>query len=558
MEMFSSFGMVDRALLLAALVLGPAWAQDRAAKVDAIFAEWNKPDSPGCALSVMQDGRIVYKRAYGMADLDHDAPLTPASVFHVASISKQFTAASIVLLAQDGKLSLDDEARKYVPELPDFGAPITLRHLIHHSSGLRDQWTLLGLAGWRYSLDLITDDDVLDLVSRQKELNFRPGDEHVYCNTGYTLLAQIVKRVSGRSMREFADARIFDPLGMKKTHFRDDHAEIVKNQAYGYKPASGKTFRLSVTNFDTVGATSLLTTVEDLALWDENFYHPKVGGPAFLAQMLERGKLNSGLTLNYAFGLSHGKYKGLVTVDHSGSDAGYRADLLRFPEQHFSVACLCNLATISPAQLTRKVADVYLGDSMTEPKAPGAPDRPLTSEQISRYPGLYWSADTGGVRRVGLTRGTLRLMSPEKGTYELKPLGPDRFQLADTAIEARFSSPEAGGKLRLTETTPGAAMPEEVFEFIIESAPTETKLREYAGDYLSNELGAVYRFDAQSGKLSLRRPKSKAEPLEPVAPDVFRGSVGNIRFTRDPDGRVSGFAISSGRVRNLRFRKEGA
>src|SRR5271154_6815476 len=256
-------------LLLGSRVLqGQTLPPDVAKQVDKVFVKWDKPDSPGCALGVYKDGIIIYKRGYGVADLNDDVPITPATVFHVASMSKQFTAASIVLLAQEGKLSLDDPVRKYIPELPDFGAPITIRHLIHHTSGLRDQWELLGLAGWRYSLDLITDDDVLAVMSRQKELNFRPGEKHLYCNTGYTLLAQIVKRVSGQSLREFTLSRIFRPLGMNSTHFRDDHAEIVKNLALGYTTdRKNNTFRLSVTNFDTTGATSLLTTVEDLALW---------------------------------------------------------------------------------------------------------------------------------------------------------------------------------------------------------------------------------------------------------------------------------------------------
>jgi len=307
--------------------------------------------------------RSFYKRGYGMADLDHDVPITSETIFHVASISKQFTAAAILLLAQDGKLSLDDEVHKYINELPDFGSPITVRHLIHHTSGLRDQWALLGLAGWRYSLDLITDDDVMELMTHQKELNFKPGEKHVYCNTGYTLLAHIVKRVSGQSFREFTTIRIFEPLGMRSTHFRDDHAEIVKHIAYGYEQGKGRNvYRLSVTNFDTVGATSLLTTVEDLAHWDENFYHPRVGGAALVAQQSQRGKLNSGKDLDYAFGLAHGMYRGLATFDDGGADAGYRADLLRFPQQHFSVACLCNQAETNPGELARKVADIYLAD----------------------------------------------------------------------------------------------------------------------------------------------------------------------------------------------------
>ena len=283
---------MNRPCILVSLAVGSVVAltgatadKDAASKglseqVDKVFAKWDSTVSPGCALSVMRDGQIIYKRGYGMADLDHDVPITPETVFHVASISKQFTAAAIVLLAQEGKLSLDDDVRKYITELPDFGARITIRQLIFHTSGLRDQWELLGLAGWRYSLDLITDDDVLELMSRQKDLNFQPGDKHVYCNTGYTLLAQIVKRVSGQSLREFTTNRIFKPLGMNHTHFRDDHAEIVKHIAYGYVDGEGGSgFPAQRHEFRYRRRHQPMTTVEDLAHWDENFYHPRVGGP---------------------------------------------------------------------------------------------------------------------------------------------------------------------------------------------------------------------------------------------------------------------------------------
>src|ERR1700722_11910879 len=270
-------------VLVAALLAGGAFAEapGESARVDQLCEPWDKPDSPGCAVAVMKDGRIVHERGYGMADLEHDAKITPTSVFHVASISKQFTAAAVLLLAQEGKLSPDDEARRYLPELPDFGVPITLRHLLHHTSGLRDQWELVSLAGWRYSLDLITDADVLSVVSRQRELNFPPGSEYLYSNTGYTLLAQIVKHVSGQTFRELTTERLFRPLAMHRTHFRDNHAEIVPDIAYGYEK-TGDHFELSIPNFDTVGATSLLTTVEDLALWDENFYTTRVGGEALI------------------------------------------------------------------------------------------------------------------------------------------------------------------------------------------------------------------------------------------------------------------------------------
>lgn len=439
---------------LAFLILARAFGQDASinSRVDGLFRRWDNRASPGCALAVVRDGAIVYKRGYGMADLDHDIPITPSSVFHAASLSKQFTAAAIVLLAQEGKLSLDDEVRRYIPELPDFGVPITIRHLIHHTSGLRDQWNLLELAGWRYSLDLISDDDVLQMMARQKDLNFPPGQKFMYCNTGYTLLAQIVKRVSGRSFRELTAARIFQPLGMKNTHFRDDHAEIVKGQAYGYVPA-GETFRLSMPNFDTVGATSLLTTVEDLARWDENFDEPRVGGRKLILQMLEPGKLNSGETLDYAFGLKIGNYRGLPIVDHAGADAGYRAHLIRFPEQHFSVACLCNLSTADPGGLARKVADLYLSARMKRPARPSVPPRRIyvsevdpTPAKLREYAGMYRSDEMEAVYTFVVEDGQLLLERLKRKPERLRPLTPDAFRGRDGVFRfVRDSGGEVSG-----------------------------------------------------------------------------------------------------------------
>src|SRR5690348_1083251 len=385
----------------AALVASTAHAQsltpDVTKRVDGIFAKWDHHDSPGCALGVYRDGNVVYKHGYGMANLNDDVPITPATVFHVASMSKQFTAASIVLLAQQGKLSLDDDVRKYLPELPDFGEKITIRHLVHHTSGLRDQWALLGLAGWRYSRDLITNEDVMSVMTRQKELNFKPGERHVYCNTGYTLMGLIVKRVSGMSLREFTTKNIFEPLGMTHTHFRDDHAEIIKHDAVGYEQEPGKPFEISITNFDTVGATSLHTTVEDLQKWDENFYHPTVGGDAFVRQMLERGKLNNGEQLDYAFGLVLEKYKGLSTVGHGGADAGYRSDMTRFPEQHFSVAVLCNSAETFPGALAQQVADIVLAKEIKAAEAATPAKEPLVKSTAAAAPVVLTAEQMAGL-----------------------------------------------------------------------------------------------------------------------------------------------------------------
>jgi CubicO group peptidase (beta-lactamase class C family) len=512
---------------------------------------------------MIKDGRIVYSHGYGMADLDHNVTITPSTVFHAASMSKQFTAASIVLLAQQGKLSLDDDIRKYIPELSDFGSPITIQHLIHHISGLRDQWQLLELAGWRYSLDLITDDDIMSLVTRQKELNFRPGDKEMYSNTGYTLLGVIVKRVSGMSLREFTTKNIFEPLGMKNTHFRDDHAEIVKNNAYGYEVEKSGRIRLSNTNFDTVGATSLHTTVEDLALWDENFYHPRVGGPEFTSQMLQRGKLNNGEQIDYAFGLVLGKYKGLPTVEHSGGDAGYRSDMTRFPEQHFTSAVLCNSSDTNPVSLVQNVADIYLAQEIksaapdstgpTTP-APGTPFQ-LTLQQLSGFAGLYWDRENNQFRKAYMKGGKLLVSLGGDEDFVLKPLSETRFHLADVPfgdqVNLIFESAEQNKPRRLSESF-GEDKPI-VYDSVEAFDPSPTDLAEYVGDYGSEGIDPIYQIILQGGNLILTRPKAKPTALEPRVRDSFSTSLGTISFTRDANHHISGFLLDRERIRHFRF-----
>ncbi|MCI0338745.1 MAG: beta-lactamase family protein [Acidobacteria bacterium] len=525
------------------------------ARVNKLFARWDKPTSPGCALAVIKDGRIIYKRGYGMANLDHDIPITTTSIFHVASVSKHFTAAAVALLAQRNKLSLDDPVRKYIPELPDFGEPITIRHLIYHTSGLRDQWTLLGLAGLRYSLDRIADRDVLDVIARQKELNFRPGEKFLYCNTGYTLLAMIVARVSGQSFREFTDANIFRPLGMKNSHFRDDHAEVVKNHAYGYLPTPEGAFRLGATNFDTTGATSLLTTVEDVALWDQNFYNKKVGGPALIEQMHERGKLNNGEVLNYAFALNLSTYRGVPIVEHSGSDAGYRAHLIRFPEQHFSVACFCNAGPVDITALTRKVADIYLEAEFKDTPA----EQPVTSvpvlseTQLRSKEGLYVDLESGGSARVIMKDKQLTVQAFGR-TFTLRPLSEARFQVVERPMEkAQFDKPpgSSGPRLVMWDEFGRKAF----YDYMPPYTLPSDQLSDYVGDYVSDEIEPVFRMRMQGDKLALTRLKYRPVMLQPIMRDVFLTDSGTIRFTRNAQDQISGFIYNLSRVRNFRMKK---
>jgi CubicO group peptidase (beta-lactamase class C family) len=539
--------------LTAVLTLSAAWQEaSRADRVDAVFKDYDSTASPGCAVAVYQDDKILYKRAYGMANLDHDVRLSTSSVFHVASVSKQFTAAAILLLAQDGKLTLDDDIRKHLPELPDFGTRITIRQLANHTSGLRDQWDLLGLAGWRYSRDLITDDDVLELLARQKDLNFPPGTRHLYSNSGYTLLAVIVSRVSGKSFRAFTTERIFAPLGMTDTHFRDTFTEIVKNQAYGYAPF-GQTFRLSTTNFDTAGATSLMTTVEDMAKWYANFDTGKVGGNALLAGLLDRGVLKDGTRIDYAFGISHATYRGAATIGHGGADAGFRADFVRFTNPRLGVATLCNSGTANPGALSRRVAEIFLPAGTLTAAAEPTPDTsvevPLAKEQLERLTGFYWSQANSVECRVVLTDGRLHAVLGRE-PIPLKSLGSGTFLMT------------AGPRMRLSfEHMPDGAVriksgPDLVLVRMEPFTPTAAQLAEYAGVYRSDEMDAVFRIALKDGKLQLVRTKLRPSAVDPMFKDGFRAQPGVLQFNRDAAGHVSGFLLEGGRVRHLRFWKD--
>lgn len=338
---------------------GPAAGQTNATPsrwVDSIFAPFNRRGVPGCAVGVVQKGVLTFSRGYGDADLRRHVPNTTTSAFYLASLSKQFTAMSVVLLAQDGKLRLDDDVRTWVPEVPNLGH-ITILDLLHHTSGLRDYYTLLGISGWRAN-ELFTEQKLLDLVSRQRALNFKPGTEFLYNNTGYALLAVVVRRASGQSLRDFAAAHIFKPLGMTQTQFRDDHSSVIDGEAIGYSQQIGG-YAVSIPQLDVVGDGGVFSTVDDLARWDANLDSGVVGGPAGVAMLQAPGQLSDGRSTGYALGLNIGSYNGYRLVSHDGSFGGYQSTYMRFPDDHLSVIALCNVAT-SSASLAEQVANIYM------------------------------------------------------------------------------------------------------------------------------------------------------------------------------------------------------
>lgn len=521
--------------------LGPA--------IDRVFDAWRDTHGPGCAVGVSRDGRTLVERGYGMANLETGTPIQPASVFHVASVSKQFTAAAIMLLARDGKLSVDDDIRRYLPEIPDYGTRITIRHLLTHTSGLRDQWSLIYLARGRFEEDRITEADVMDIVPRQKALNFTPGAEYLYSNTGFTLLGVIVKRVSGQSLKDFAAERIFTPLGMTHTHFHDDYTMLVPGRASAYEPIDGgRGWRVGIPNFDVYGATSLFTTVGDLLRWEANFDAPVVGDLATLAQMQTVTPLTGGDTSSYGFGLALGSYRGARVVEHNGADAGYRAYVGRFPELRTAIAIECNAATANTTALARRVADVVLRDRLGPMPPDVAPQAavPLSSAQLSRRAGVYVQPTTLQVVELTVRDGVLILGRRDGPT--LVPIAENRFRVSGSPAELVFAGGDHAGFRRVA---PGSR--DVVYEWRNPIDATRTALGAFVGRYISEELGgAVYRVTATDSTLELATGTSSPMSAREVFANTFVAGGFTIQFSV-AGGKASGFEVTDSRMRRVRF-----
>jgi CubicO group peptidase (beta-lactamase class C family) len=446
---------------LAAASLSRAQAPAADTNVDQVFARWTA-DTPGCAVGVAAGGRVVVEKAYGMADLEHGVPNTPETIFEAGSVSKQFTAAAVMLLAKDRKLSLDDPVRKYVPELPDYGVPLLIRHMLTHTSGLRDWGEIAAIAGWPRTTRVHTHAHVLDILIRQRAINFTPGAQYSYSNSGYNLAAMIVARVSGKPFAEFSQERLFKPLGMTHTSWRDDFRRVVKNRAIAYADGRDGTFRMDMPFENVHGNGGLLTTVGDLLRWSENFVTPKVGDAAFVREQQQLGTFNDGRPQAYAMGLIVGQYKGLREVSHSGTTAGYNAYLARYPDQRVSVAVLCNVSTGAATQYAHAVADRYLGDAIKPsastpppsptPQAAGQSFRPGPTE-LAAFTGTYTSDEAEATFIAAVEGDTLVLKRRPDTTIRLRPTTTDKFAAPPLGLVA-FHRDGAGRVIELSVIMP--------------------------------------------------------------------------------------------------------
>jgi CubicO group peptidase (beta-lactamase class C family) len=534
---------------------------ETAEKIDALFAEYNKPNSPGCAVGVLQGGDLIFKKGYGAANLEYNVPITPETVFHVASDSKQFTAFAILLLARQGKLSLNDDIRKYLPELNDFGEKVTIRHLIYHTGGIRDQWQLLRLAGIRGD-DVITNEHILKILRRQKELNFKPGEKELYSNSGYTLLAEIVSRVSGKSFSEFMKENVFQPLGMTNTHFHEDHNHIVKNRAYSYSSNDTGYFEKATLSFANVGATNLMTSVEDLAKWIRNFENPKVGDRDLVKQMYQSGALNSGEKISYAFGLMNGEYKGLKTVGHGGGDAGFRSYYVHFPQQKFAAITLCNVNSVNIGALWNisgaayKIADLFLADKYKpEEKKPAEDSTPnVGSKILNTYVGSY-RPPSGEIVNLTNYYGTLMMWNPPGAVrMELESVSQTEFTVKGKNERVLIEKDSAGNVSQIVikrenQSKTAKRLPPRTFQ----------ELAEYTGRYYSEELDTSYKITIENGRLVAHHWRNEDIPLKQLTEDLFEANkwyFDEVHFLRDKEKKINSFRVSAGRVKNLLFEKK--
>ncbi len=528
-------------------------------KVTKLFEKWDNPASPGAAVAVIKDGMVVYRNGFGCAQMEYNVPITPSTIFHVASVSKQFPAFAITMLEKQGKLSVDDDIRKYLPWMSDFGHTITIRHLLNHTSGIRDQWELLIFSGWRME-DVITQNDILYLLKRQRELNFKPGEQYMYSNSGFTLLTEIVAKVTGQPFVEWVDTNIFKPLGMNSTHFHIDHQQIVKNRAYSYRQDRKRGLVRSILNYANVGATSLFTTVEDMANWMRNYSEKRVGGEQAIAPMFERGVLNNGEKINYARGLGVGEYKGLKYIGHGGADAGFRAYMRYFPDEKFGVVVLSNLAQFNPGLLTQQIIDIYLAEKIkTGPDQTQQPTRKtirLSRKKIEAFTGTYWLTRSRLLRTIKREGKKLFYARSPENKSELIPFAKTAFYMKEFPnVTVEFFEMENGksGKIKVTvgnEVIDGNRV--EPFK------PSADQLKAYTGLYQSDELEVRFRLSINDKGLFVDFKKQDDENhLQPLIKDVFGspGGYSTLSFQRDKEGKITGFHVDSGRLRNLKFEK---
>lgn len=531
------------------------------AAIDSVFLEWNQPGSPGCSIGIIKDGELIYARGYGFANLEYNIPNSPKSVFRIGSTSKQFTSACIVLLAEQSKLKFDDRLSTFFPEFSDYADDITVLQLLNHSSGVRDYLTISYLAGLGDD-DFYTDEDVMKWLISQKENNFAPNEEYLYSNSGYWLLGQIVEKASGQNMADFAKRYLFEPLGMKNTHFHNDHNQIVTNRASGYQPTENG-YQISMTTLDMIGDGGIFTTVEDLKIWDDNYYNSTVLSDDFWNTMTVPLVLNNGSTENYAKGIVNNKYKGLNTVSHGGAFVGFRANIIRFPDQKTSIIVLANRSDANPTSKAYQLADIILKDNFqivkqTSSGSSNSKDKviKLTSKQLDKFCASYWNSKSNYSRKIYIKDDTLRYFRSENSESSLVAVGKSSFKMLGVTANLLVSFSNNDDEQQIMSVTIDDEDP--ILSVAYEPASySKEELKMFSGSYYSDELDVSYDLKMDSAGLMLYVNGKQVSKLKSIRNNLLSNDdYGLFQFSESVEGSVKEFKLMAGRVKNLRFVRE--
>jgi len=531
-------------------------------KIDSLFISWNQPNHPGGSVGIMKEGKVIFSRAYGLASLEYLVPNTPDTRFNIASVSKQFTCMGIVLLHIQGKLSFDDDVRKYLPELPVFEDPITIRHLIHHTSGMRSLHALLEMAGWRGD-DSRTNEDLFRFMKNQKDLNFKPGEEYLYCNTGYMLMADIIEKITEEKFAVWMHDNVFEPLEMINTYVEDDYSRVVPVNATSYYGSASHGFSRAVEYWGYVGSGNIHSTTNDLLAWMTNFYHPQKDWEEAFQLMQSQGILNNGDTLDYAFGININKYKGNRRISHGGSIGGYLSLIQAFPDHELNIAILTNFPSSNIGSKLNRISNILLNlDADVEPVLitdDSIPSKLLSNEELVIFCGHYWNEKSRYARKIYLKDDTLRYFRPESAESKLIPVGDNTFQMSNVAFVIRVSFEILPNKRRVMIVQVDDDDPI-ISESYDPPEITSGLLNSYTGRYYSPELDTHYSLYVQGDSLLMGNQSRHGDfEIRIIREDdlegklrVFRG----IKVKRDKKKRILGLLVSNGRVRNLWFVKQ--
>lgn len=530
--------------------------QKQIQKIDSLFTSWNVPNHPGGSVLISKEGKTIFSKSYGLANIEYNIPNTNNTLYNIGSISKQFTAMGIVLLEEKDKLSFEDDIRKHIPELPDFGETITIRHLLHHTSGLRDLHGLLGLAGWR-SGDLETNDDVYRIIKNQKELNFKPKEEFLYSNTGYILLAKIIENISQLKFDQWMKQNIFQPLGMKNSYVETSIDNVVPNNATSYYLRKGPKRALEYWGY--FGSGNMHSTIGDINIWLQNFSTPQKNWDSAFNKLLLTTTLNNGFETNYGFGIRIEDYSGKKVIQHGGSVGGFRAIARTFPNEQLNIVILTNYSKSNIGSKANKISDIFQNNNKVIPTKKvtrvSAKFTKLSNKKLKEFEGVYWSDSEKSGRKVYIKNDTLRYSSSDKNEWPLLPTDMHTFTMIHPSVKPiiKFDKITHQMTIKIKNNLPG------IFSLLQKNLDKNVKdLKMFVGNYYSQELKTIYSISIdEKSNIYLEHARHGKIKLEQLYNNIFSGNwpIRTVEIKRNEKGNVKGLRISNGRTRNVWFKK---